>query len=308
MIHVYTGTSSPVNSFGRITHGLLECFRRLGHEVLLSTDENLEYDVAVTNPNTKVKSKYLLTFWETTKLRSFDIENLKAQPDRKVIVTCDFTVDAFAAAGIKTEKIKLSSEHSPLPLPKFNPFVFYTIYQDLGYWQRKRTHDILAAFLEAFPTQDDVRLVIKQGPTCAKLESSDVRVKTIKVLLDDISFIHEEGHVCVSACGAEGWGYPHHDAIAFGRPVICPKIGGPVEFLDDSCAWLLPVTMVKAPNGFYCSSGEVGRLNVTELADAMYYAYSNRVEVMEKSTAAFVRARSFTLDQMLVSVKSAFNL
>ena len=53
MIHVYTGTSSPVNSFGRITHGLLECFRRLGHEVLLSADENLEYDVAVTNPNTK---------------------------------------------------------------------------------------------------------------------------------------------------------------------------------------------------------------------------------------------------------------
>jgi len=114
--------------------------------------------------------------------------------------------------------------------------------------------------------------------------------------------------VFVSACGAEGWGYPHHDAVAHGRPVICPKVGGPLEFLDDSCAWLLPVTMIQAPSGFYEKNGKIGRLNVKELAAAMRHAYDNKVEVMEKATAAFQKARNFTLDQMTISVKKAFAL
>jgi hypothetical protein len=40
----------------------------------------------------------------------------------------------------------------------------------------------------------------------------------------------------------------------------------------------------------------------------MRYAYYNKPEVMEKATGAFIKARNFTLDQMTVSVKKAFNL
>jgi hypothetical protein len=40
----------------------------------------------------------------------------------------------------------------------------------------------------------------------------------------------------------------------------------------------------------------------------MRYAYENKAEVMEKSVNAFIRARNFTLDQMTVAVKKAFNL
>jgi hypothetical protein len=66
--------------------------------------------------------------------------------------------------------------------------------------------------------------------------------------------------------------------------------------------------MVQAPGHIYEHVGEIGRLNVDDLAYAMRYAYDNKQEVMEKATGAFVKARNFTLDQMTVSVKKAFNL
>ena len=81
-----------------------------------------------------------------------------------------------------------------------------------------------------------------------------------------------------------------------------------MEFLDNTCAWLLPVEMIQAPGHIYENVGEIGRLNVDDLAYAMRYAYDNKQEVMEKATGAFVKARNFTLDQMTVSVKKAFNL
>jgi hypothetical protein len=66
--------------------------------------------------------------------------------------------------------------------------------------------------------------------------------------------------------------------------------------------------MHPAPKGIYSGMGKIGRVNVKELAAAMRYAYDNKVEVMEKSVAAFQRARHFTLDQMTVAVKRAFKL
>jgi glycosyltransferase involved in cell wall biosynthesis len=149
---------------------------------------------------------------------------------------------------------------------------------------------------------------MKQGVTCTHLKVFDSRVKVIREAQPDVAYLHRENHVFVSACGAEGWGYPHQDAIAHGRPVICPGFGGPIEFLDNTCAWLLPVQMVQAPGHIYEHVGEIGRLNVDDLAYAMRYAYDNKQEVMEKATGAFVKARNFTLDQMTVSVKKAFNL
>jgi hypothetical protein len=66
--------------------------------------------------------------------------------------------------------------------------------------------------------------------------------------------------------------------------------------------------MIQAPSGFYDCQGEIGKINVNDLAYAMRYAYYNKPEVMEKATGAFIKARNFTLDQMTVSVKKAFNL
>ena len=66
--------------------------------------------------------------------------------------------------------------------------------------------------------------------------------------------------------------------------------------------------MVRAPLGLYDASGQIGKINVNDLAYAMRYAYYNKHDVMEKATGAFIKARNFTLDQMTVSVKKAFNL
>ncbi len=305
---ISTGSLNPINSFGRVTHSLAECFRRLGKTPTLTQERNERYDVAIDGPSSQIQADYLVTFWETTQLRDQDIEWLKKQPNRKVIVTCRFTQEVFQRAGFETSLICLASEHKPLPLPRFDTFTFYTIYQDMQFWQRKRAQDIIDAFTRALPHEADARLVMKQGPGCKELITFDSRVRVIREYQTHVNYLHEQNHVFVSACGAEGWGYPHHDAIAHGRPVICPAIGGPLEFLDNTCAWLIPAQMIPSPGNIYDYTGEIGRLNVDDLAYAMRYAYDNKADVMEKATGAFIRARQFTLDQMTVSVKKAFNL
>lgn len=307
-VKISTGCLNPINSFGRVTHSLSECFRRLGQKVELTQERNGEYDIAIDGPSSSILSKYLVTFWETTKLRAQDIEYLKRQSTRKIVVTCKFTQAVFADAGFETSLISLAAEHNPLPLPCFDTFNFYTIYQDMQFWQRKRAQDIIDAFTQAFPHEGDVRLIMKQGPGCKELIYFDSRVKVIREYQTNVNYLHKQNHVFVSACGAEGWGYPHHDAIAHGRPVICPAIGGPLEFLDASCAWMVPAQMIPSPGNIYDYTGEIGRLNVEDLAYAMRYAYYNKSDVMEKGVNAFIRARKFTLDQMTVSVKKAFNL
>lgn len=305
---LYSETLNAINSFSRVAHSFAECFRRLGLKV--EVDNNLErtYDLAVYGPQVRVRAKNLVMFWETTELKPEDIENLRQHNHERIIVTCKLTQDALAKAGFTSTIIHLASEQLPAPLPQLSPFKFYTIYQDLGYAERKRAQDLVTAFMAAFPFEEDVALTLKQGPNCAKLKIFDSRIHVIRELQDDIRFLHYTHHVFVSACGAEGWGYPHQDAMAIGRPVICPAFGGPAEFLDASCAWLLPAKEIPAPDGFYAHSGRVGSINVNDLAYAMRYAYYHKVEVMEKATAAFVRARRFTLDQMTVQVKKVFNL
>jgi len=307
-MRIYTETLNAINSFSRVTHSFAECFRRLGCSVSVDNDPLKEYDLAVYGPQLSVKSKALCLFWETTKLKPVDVENLKKHNHEKILVTCKMTQEALLKDGFKSELIYLATEQTPSPLPSLTPFTFYTIYQDLGYADRKRAQDLVTAFTRAFPVESDVKLILKQGPNCAPLAVFDSRVAVISQLFEDISTLHKNNHVFVSACGAEGWGYPHQDAIAHGRPVICPAFGGPVEFLDASCAWLLPVGMVRAPLGFYDASGQIGKINVNDLAYAMRYAYYNKPDVMEKATGAFIKARNFTLDQMTVSVKKAFNL
>ena len=307
-MRIYTETLNAINSFSRVTHSFAECFRRLNHIVTVDNDPTKPYDLVVYGPHVSVKSRVLCLFWETTRLKPEDVENLRKHKHKKILVTCKMTQECLKADGLDSELIYLATEQTPSPLPALSPFTFYTIYQDLGYAERKRAQTLVNAFTRAFPVEVDARLLIKQGPNCAPLVVFDSRVTVINHLIEDISSLHKNNHVFVSACGAEGWGYPHLDAIAHGRPVICPAIGGPTEFLDSTCAWLLPVEMVTSPQGFYGGQGQIGKINVDDLAYAMRYAYYNKPDVMEKGVNGFIRARSFTLDQMTVSVKKSFNL
>lgn len=303
---IFSISKNPIFSLGRVAYSVRESLRRLGKP--LDFVETVDADVAIDCPTYRGKASHLITFWETTKLRESDAAWFKSQKKLNVIVTCAQTQKAFADAGIKTQKIILAAEHKPLPLPPFTPFTFYTIYQDAGFWERKRAQDIVDAFELAFRRIPDVKLIMKQGTDCMPLVTFDKRIEIVRDYLHNVSHIHEQGHVFVSACGAEGWGYPHHDAIAHGRPVICQKIGGPLEFLDGTCAWFLSSKMIKAPRKFYEESGQIGKVSIKELAHAMRHAYDNKQEVLEKSVGAFVRARSFTMNQMTISVKEAFSL
>jgi hypothetical protein len=225
---IYTETLNAINSFSRVAHSFAACFRRLGVSVEVDNDLTRHYNLVVYGPHVDVSCDVLCLFWETTRLKKEDVENLKKRNIKKILVTCKLTQDALLREDIQSEIIHLATEQTPSPLPSLTPFTFYTIYQDLGYAERKRAQDLIDAFTRAFPHEGDARLIIKQGPQCAKLKCFDSRVQIISHLVEDINDLHRNNHIFVSACGAEGWGYPHQDAIAHGRPVICPAFGGPL--------------------------------------------------------------------------------
>ena len=304
-MRIYTSSTNPINSFGRVAHSIAASLRKLGHDVVFGDDKRRVYDFAVDGPDSEVRAKFLVTFWEVTELSDLAVKNLKARTRRseKVVVTCEFTREVLAKYNIKSAKIPLAAEHNALPLGGFSPLTFYSIYQDAGYPARKNEQALVDAFTQAFPRESDVKLLIKQGERCVKLVTFDNRIEIIRQYLHDTAPIHAAGHVFVSPCAAEGWGYPHHDAIAYGRPVVCPFVGGPVEFLNHSCAWFVPYAMKPAPAEHYNRRGKMGVVNAKDLAAVLREVYDNKQDILLKSYHAAQQAKNFTLDQMTVAIR-----
>eukprot|EP00877_Chromochloris_zofingiensis_P013073 jgi/Chrzof1/8019/UNPLg00071.t1 len=55
----------------------------------------------------------------------------------------------------------------------------------------------------------------------------------------EINVLNNAVDVCINTCDGEGWGLCNYEAAAAGIPQIVPRIGGFLEFLDDTCSTLI---------------------------------------------------------------------
>lgn len=193
--------------------------------------------------------KIAYVVWESTKMFPHFIERLKffdeiwvpshwqkqcmveqgLDPDIIYVVPCGVEADVFFPEEVKFDKYFSDG--------RFKFLVF-------GRWDhRKATKEIIEAFLQAFPTDEPVDLVLSvdngfPGDGMKTTEErmnkygfSDPRLKVVHFVSreDYVKFI-KRGHVLLSCSRGEGVNLPLLEAMATGTPVIYSQCSGQLEF------------------------------------------------------------------------------
>lgn len=296
---------SPSLSYGRVHSQITDALRSVGFSV--STKPH-DVDLVIDHPGTFIRGHTLLTFWDSTELPPAFATNVKRF--KCVIATCDLVEEAVRKAGVtNVKRLTLGRPVIPMPMPALRPLTFYSISADHGAMNRKRAQVVINAFRRAFPAEKDVRLFLKQSENCFAINRYfDERIVNNRAILPSLEFLHEQSHVFVSASAGEAWGYPHHDAIAHGRPVICGRFGSPAEILSDDCAMLLPVEL-RPPSkiGPYAGIGNMGYVHERSLAFAMRQIYEDKILLLQMGANALRRATQFTAARTAATLHKIFS-
>jgi glycosyltransferase involved in cell wall biosynthesis len=219
------------------------------------------------------------TVWETSALHP--IWTAACNRVDEVWVPSRWNADVFRASGV-TVPVEVVEHCIELPRIDASPplaidgvpetaFVFYSIF----HWnERKNPEGLLAAYLAAMTGVRDVVLVLKthfERPRAAQStaglaeeppdqERVQAEINAFKRRMNlphyprivpltgtlgsgEIQGLHRRGDAFVLLQRAEGWGLPHFEAAALGKPVITTGFGGPCEFLKKDASYLVDYTL-----------------------------------------------------------------
>lgn len=158
---------------------------------------------------------------------------------------------------------------------------------------RKGTDILVKAFLEAFPTEKDVRLICKSSFPTYQFGTTDKRVE---VFLN--TWTHEELlrdfftriDCFVFPTRGEGFGLTPLEAMATGIPAIVTGWSGPVEYMTPEVGWTIDHTFSPAKNFseivYKEDCGDWAEPSKDHLIALMRHAYENREETRAKGAAA----------------------
>jgi glycosyltransferase involved in cell wall biosynthesis len=111
--------------------------------------------------------------------------------------------------------------------------------------------------------------------------------------------LHRRGDAFVLLQRAEGWGLPHFEAAAMGKPVVTTGYGGPSEFLEADGAYLVGHTLRPVWgmewSFFYSANQRWAEPDLDQAIDLMRRVYTDRREAAERGARARDHiARHFT--------------
>jgi glycosyltransferase involved in cell wall biosynthesis len=164
---------------------------------------------------------------------------------------------------------------------------------------RKGSDRACEAFALAFDNNADaVLIILSSGETemfqhlREKYRHDDRYIFGINPVSDRsqmASQYYAQGHCLVYPSINEGWGRCLAEAMFTGMPVICFRASSMLDQFDDSCGWWIEPEAEKL--GMYILP------SVDDLADKMFYAYSNPDECTRKGKdAAFFARKHLTWD------------
>jgi glycosyltransferase involved in cell wall biosynthesis len=206
-------------------------------------------------------------------------------------------------------------------------FVFYSIF----HWQeRKNPEGLLAAWLAALSGVRDVVLVLKTyfdrpagSSDTGAAERSDAerlrdeiaafkrrmklahypRIVALTGIFgrDQVLGLHRRGDAFVLLQRAEGWGLPHFEAAAMGKPVITTGYGGTGDFLTSDTAYLVDYTLRPVWgmewSFFYDGTQRWAEPDLDHAIELLRRVHGQRDEAARRGTRAREHvARSFTRD------------
>jgi glycosyltransferase involved in cell wall biosynthesis len=269
-----------------------------------------------------------MTVWETDRIPDSWVPLCNHMDE--IWVPCDWNKTAFESSGVTVPVKKLPHCINPKEFINVentkeisdqinsNCFNFYSIFQ----WSnRKNPEGLIRAYLSEFNADEKVCLVLKtyilnnteqdklQTIECIKQIKRDLQLtETAPILLihgglsrNEILTIHNCCDCFVLPHRAEGWGVPHFEALAMGKPVIATGYGGNLEFMQLANSWLLsfnltPVSGMNRPN--YHGKMHWAEPNLQNLQYCMRDAFNNRNLVSSKGAAGKLKIEQFNYEEI----------
>lgn len=232
-----------------------------------------------------------------------------------VLPASKYVAEMFKRNGCPEHKIKVihhgvdtkmfNPNIEPVTLPTEKKFKFLCVGAP---HYRKQLDRLLDVYCQRFTADDDVSLIMKtdifkNGQDIDAFEM-DLRPHLIRLArkhgkkMPEIKFI--QGRLpsmggLYTACDAfvlmtasEGWGIPYGESIACGTPVIAPRHGGQLDFLNDNNALLAKTgtRYARAQEQYWGAHPEatVGDPNEEHFGDLMVQMHENYDELRKKLT------------------------
>ena len=178
-----------------------------------------------------------------------------------VLPSSNYVADMFRRNGCPQEKIQIV--HHGIDLGVFNPAVVpanlptqkkFKFLCVAAPHYRKQLPDLLDVYCKTFTANDDVVLVLKTKIFKDGEEIKPFEIDLRKVLarlfkqygsnmpeicilnkkLDNIASLYTACNAFALMTASEGWGMPFLESMACGIPVIAPRFGGQLDFLNDT--------------------------------------------------------------------------
>lgn len=255
------------------------------------------------------KNAIVVTMWETDTLLSRHVAALNVA--KAVLVASQWQKTQFKKNGVTVPVYVANYGISDTFAPTMRQFPKQYAFLAAGrtvHGERKGIQTVIAAFLLAFPFEQDVVLQIKSQEDCPLPEIVSPRIQVIRSWLneDRMAEWYHQGLAFVNASNGECWGLHMHEAMACGRPVIGPCWGGVTEYINEHNAYVLPHAVVPAivrsdehhGQKYKVTAGSWAHTSVDDIANAMRFVYENPVHAFLKGLEAAQSVAKFSLERM----------
>lgn len=163
--------------------------------------------------------------------------------------------------------------------------------------RRKGLEAVIEAFLEAFPSEEDVFLKLKTFSDCKLTIPEDRRIEvTTRYLTEpDVAKWLASLTCFVSAARGEGWGLWQHQALSVGRPLICAQYGGPDMFVTERNSFIVDHQIVPAEEGRY--AGNWCEPSHASMVEQMRNVYEARNEAASRGRVGSLETGDLTIER-----------
>ena len=224
----------------------------------------------------ETSSKLLVVFttWETDRIHDNWVPILNRY--ERVLVPSQFNAGVFSDSGVTAPisvvpHIARSVQAPPMEIPRTSEQRRFRFYVIATWTTRKAILDLVAAFLGAFTSADEVTLVIHTTPTdlvalarhggvgerrdtatwftlagalAGHTDVPDIVLSTRALDQAELDELHAGSDCFISLSRGEGWGLGAFDAGAHGNPVIVTGWSGERDFLPVDYPYLVEYDLV----------------------------------------------------------------
>ncbi len=224
--------------------------------------------------------QWVLSMTEDTKIPRDWVENINNHAER-LIVPCEQNFEAFEKCGVIVPIHVVHGGTCPQEFPLL-PVVChdraYTVVCLADRGVRKGIETSLGAFFQAFPSERDVRLLIKARPDFigAEMRGAFINQPRLSWWLDDVDSmadVYAQADVFLYPAYGDGWGMPPREAAMMGLPVIATAWSGTKVGLEH---WGIPLTEYAMSQSMLPQGGRWAKPDVRHVAEKLRWCYENR--------------------------------